>query len=610
MFKKAIYFMIFACSISFLVSCSGEITTNTTEATTNTTDITTNTTDITINTTEATTNTTEEITTIATFELPDLTGQSKLEIVSTFDTLGLNYEFIYETNEDITEDKFVRYDGEIEVGDSVTPEELITIVIATDKLVLPDLTGMTQTEILTTLLGLGIFYTTEIVTDDTIVDQTFSSYGNDLLAGDLVESTDTIIVNIGFNSTKLPDLTGMIKEEIVDALSELNILYDFSYIVDDSYAEDIFASYSEYEIYDIYEEGTITVNLYKNTFTDNLTSLIISKYVDGGDGTNDQAIELFNATNETINLSDYHIAIFGGGSYEIEYRIDLEDVDLAPGETYVIANRSSNNAQLLMRADLMTYDLVFDGNDTIQLRYLNNTYIDTIYNLGNSNFIMDNEVFIRSEDVVSGNREYTYGEWVGFIPTYVEVLGSHPTIIPIEITFTQLSTGFEHPDGGMDYVTVAGIADGDTAYFTPGFLNDERVRFLGVDTPETYPVTEDWGSEGKVYTTTILNAAIEIYIQSDASLGFYDNYGRSLGLVWVNLGETGITINHYDLEGTVLRTEHLSGWILLNYQLVLNGYSYNYYSSDSDLVFDNRYLFRWFQDAEIYAQENGLGIHS
>jgi hypothetical protein len=27
------------------------------------------------------------------------------------------------------------------------------------------------------------------------------------------------------------------------------------------------------------------------------------------------------------------------------------------------------------------------------------------------------------------------------------------------------------------------------------------------------------------------------------------------------------------------------------------------------LVFDNRYLYRWFQDAEKFAKENNLGVH-
>ena len=58
-----------------------------------------------------------------------------------------------------------------------------------------------------------------------------------------------------------------------------------------------------------------------------------------------------------------------------------------------------------------------------------------------------------------------------------------------------------------------------------------------------------------------------------------------------------------------MRTEQLSGWILLNYHLVLNGYSYNYYTQDTTLQMGHRYIYSWFQDAERYASENGLGVH-
>jgi endonuclease YncB( thermonuclease family) len=147
----------------------------------------------------------------------------------------------------------------------------------------------------------------------------------------------------------------------------------------------------------------------------------------------------------------------------------------------------------------------------------------------------------------------------------------------------------------------------------PGFTGEERVRFLGVNTPETYPVEDPWGPEAKVYTTTILTYAKtngkSIYIQSDANLSYNDTYGRHLGLVWVDLGEDVINIDIVDSSDNLIYTETLTGVILLNYHLVKNGFSYNYYSTDSELVFDNRYLYRWFQDAEKFAKENNLGVH-
>ncbi|MCK4551798.1 MAG: lamin tail domain-containing protein [Tenericutes bacterium] len=584
MFKKFIYLILFVSLSILMVSC-GETTT------------------LTESTTESDNTTTAEVIT-----LPDLSGYSKSEIISELNSLDIDYIFEYETNQDIDEDYFINYGGEDQSGMTISEDHEVVIIIATSKLILPDLLGENQLEMYQILQALNIQFVIEIVTDNTVADQTFSSYGSGLVTGDLVPSSYEVTVNLGYNSATLPVLTGKIKEEIIKILTQENILYEFAYIVNDSYSEDSFESYEGAEAGDFYEEGVVTINLYKNTFTDNETSLIISKYVDGGDATNDQAIEIYNPTTSSIDLSRYHLAIYKNGSLSITYQIEFDDIDLAPGETYVIANNLANG-NIQVAADKLSEDLLFDGNDTIQLCYENGTYIDTIYSIGNRDYVMDNEVFIRIETVVSGTREYIFNQWYGFVPTYVGVLGTHPVGIPTQIDIEITTRDFYDPLGGMDLVTLVYINDGDTASFTPGFLDDERVRFLGVDTPETWPEVQAWGQEGKDYTTLILNNAVNIYIQSDPEAGYTETYGRHLGLVWVDLGETGLTIDILNSDSEVMRTEHLSGWILLNYHLVLNGYSYNYYGSDSELVFNDRYLVRWFQEAEKFAADNGLGIH-
>ncbi|MDT8336402.1 MAG: lamin tail domain-containing protein [Candidatus Izemoplasmatales bacterium] len=551
---------------------------------------------------------TTENTTITEITLPDLEGMSKSQINTALGDLGINFIMKFETTTDISENTFIRYDNNLLPGDVISEDTEIVVFIATEDMVLPNLTGLEQQEMLVLLLESGVSFTFEIVTNNEIEDQTFSHYGFDLVAGDTVPASFNVPVYIGYNSEKLPDLTGKIIEEIKVILNEKGILYEFAYIINDNFTEDVFVEYLDYEIGDFYPEEKVVINLYKNTFTDNETSLIISKYVDGGDDTFDQAIEIFNPTAIAINLGDYDLAIYSNGSYEATYVINFATISLLPGETYVVANTNANN-EILTNADLTSDNLIFDGNDTIQIRYLNNTYIDTIYQIGNRDYSMNDEVFVRRSNVLNGTRTFTVNEWVAFIPTYTEILGSHPIAIPDQIQFTIIDRPFDDPLGGMDNVVFSYLSDGDTAAFTPGFLGDERVRFLGVDTPETYPIIDSWGLEAKAYTTLILQNAIDVYIQSDPDLGYTENYGRHLGLVWVNLGETGLTIDILSSDGTVMRTEHLSGWILLNYHLVLNGYSYNYYSSQSNLVFNNRYLYRWFQDAEKYAAENGLGIH-
>lgn len=587
MFKRVLIFTLSFFAMLVLVACGETTTSVTTMSDTTTTEITSVTTNV---------------------ELPDLSGYSKDEIITALDDLNIDYDIQYTTNTEIEKDYFVSYGGGDQAGDIYNDNHPVVVYIATPKLILPDMAGLGQSEMISTLLAAGIDFTIEIITDNDVPDQTFAGYGDGLEPGDLIPSTFKVTVYLGYNAQTIPNLTGMLKDQIIKVLDEDNIAYEFNYVINDNYAEDLFAGYQDYEVGDFYSGDTVVIDLYKNTFTDDATSLIISKYLDGGDDTSDQAIEIYNPTDSAVDLSNYHLAIYINGSYTVTYSIPFDDVSLASGNTYLIANTNANS-DILSHADLVSDDLLFDGNDTIQLCYSNGTYIDSIYNIGNKNYVMDNLLFIRDGSVVKGERVYAYNEWHGYVPDYTEVLGTFPVPYSYEVPFEFINLPFD--EGGMDNVTLYGshTVDGDTAYFEPGFLNDKRVRFLGVDTPETYPTEDPWGPEAKAYTDFMLLHAVDIYIQSDPDVGYWGNYGRSLGLVWINLGDPGVTYDILSSTGEVMRTETLSGWVLLNYHLVLNGYSYNYYTQDTTLQMGHRYIYSWFQDAERYATENGLGIH-
>ncbi|MFA7075615.1 MAG: lamin tail domain-containing protein [Candidatus Izemoplasmatales bacterium] len=563
---------------------------------------------------------TSTTTEIQLFELPDLSNKNKSEIITALEGKDINYEFVLETNKILAEETFIRYGNGLSISDKVTFDTNITIFISTSQLVLPDLSGLTMQEISAKLRDLNIDYDIDIVTDNKVPDKTFSSYGEGYKIGDIIDEETEITVYIGYNSAALPDLTGMIERQIKDILTENNIFYEITYVENDQFPEGVFAEYKSYEIGDFYDEvSTIEVVVYKNSFTEASESLIISKYIDGEI---DSAIEIYNPTNTAINLSDYNIAIYLAGSYDVEYEIALEDYELAPNETYLIVSTESE-ANLQKKADLRSKDLLFDGNDTIQLRYKNGTYIDTIYQIGDRNSLFNDETFIRREDVVSGTRSFDTSQWTSIIAGYYDYIGTHPIDIPDSPIYDQfkvaelVANGFDSLLGGMDLVQYSSVADGDTAYFSPKFLGDNRVRFIGNDTPETSPQVVDepepWGLEAKAYTKTILEYAdyhgLPIYVQSDPDIGYTEGYGRYLGLIWVDLQDKVLEIDILDSSKNVLFTENLTGLILINYQLVKNGFSADEYSNISKLIINNRYLYRWFDEAEKFAIDNGLGIH-
>jgi len=622
MIKKLFLPLILILSVVLLVSCNGQET----SVMPTTTDVQT-TEDI---TTETPTSTETPTTTIERVELPDLSGMYMEDIETLLSQTNLNYTFEYITNKTEEEGLFVSYGDHYSAGDQVLISEPIEVFVYSHDIYLPDFAGMEQVDILNYFFAVGITnFQFDVVNSNEVEDQTFAGY-QDRDIGDLVSADETIIVLIAFNDEQIPNLDGMVKRQITDTLSELEINFEFTYVTNNDYPEDSFAYYGNVNVGDYYDDENLLVEvvLYQNSFTSAETSLIISKYMDGeiqsGTVTYDNSgIELYNPTDQTIFLGDYHIAIFSGGSYDLTYRVDLEDIDLEPGETYLITSTNSDpNLQRI--ADLRSQDLIFDGvNDTIQLRYKNNTYIDTIFQLGDRGSDFDDEIFVRRENVDAGSRTFTISQWTAFVPDYYEIIGSHPLNIndQLFLTPTQIAqliiNTFDSPLGGMNEVEYRGVADGDTAYFFPGFMEGERVRFIGNDTPETSPSVVDepepWGLEAKAYTQTILEYADNhnkpIYVQSDPDVGYTEGYGRHLGLIWVDLGDDVLSIDIMDSSGQVLFTEELTGVILINYLLVKNGFSADEYSSDSMLMVNNRYMHRWFDEAEKFAKDNNLGIH-
>nr|MDA3837460.1 lamin tail domain-containing protein [Candidatus Delongbacteria bacterium] len=529
----------------------------------------------------------------------------------------------YETNPDLTEGLFISYGNDYQTGDLFLENESVIVIIATHDLYLPDLSGLEQFAIFNFLNGLGFSmnnYNFEIIVNNDVPDMTFAGYESHSI-GDQVTDSEEFVIFIADNQEVLPDLTGKLETEIKEILDDQQIKFTFSEVVNDDYSEGSFAYYENNDIGDFYEkDSTIEVVLYKNTFTDVEVGLFISKYIDSE---TNSAIEIYNPTDIAINLEDYHIVIYTNGSFEVTYRIEFEEGSvIEPNDTFLISSKVSE-PDLQRKAELRTDDLVFDGNDTIQLRYKNDTYIDTVYNLGERGFIMDNEIYVRREAITSGNRDFSLNEWKPFVPDYYEIIGTHPLDIEDILTLTQseinemLARGFDHPLGGMNLVTLDVVHDGDTAAFIPGFLGGERVRFLGINTPETSPTVapdgpEPWGLEAKAYTTTILEYADEnnlpIYIQSDPDLGYTEGYGRHLGLVWVDLGDNVLSIDILDSDENVLFTEELTGVILVNYHVLKNGFSLNFYGSESEMIVNHRYMLRWFQEAEKFARDNNLGL--
>lgn len=82
-------------------------------------------------------------------------------------------------------------------------------------------------------------------------------------------------------------------------------------------------------------------------------------------------------------------------------------------------------------------------------------------------------------------------------------------------------------------VELLSCIDGDTAKFIVDG-KEEKVRFLGIDTPESTNYIEDYGVDASNYTCDMLKNAKNIYLEYDINSDKKDKYNRLLAWVFVD----------------------------------------------------------------------------
>ena len=113
---------------------------------------------------------------------------------------------------------------------------------------------------------------------------------------------------------------------------------------------------------------------------------------------------------------------------------------------------------------------------------------------------------------------------------------------------------------GCATVTVQSFVDGDTTHFKDSKGNLIKLRYLGVDTPESTALFEPWGKAASNYTKESLQSAKKVVLTADTP-GQVDGNGRALGWVWYQ--------------------DSSDKWHLLNLELIALGYTKDKASSDS-----------------------------
>ena len=161
-------------------------------------------------------------------------------------------------------------------------------------------------------------------------------------------------------------------------------------------------------------EGTrVTVNIGITPFPEK-HQVLISKYYEGKD--NNNAIEIYNSSDTTIDLNLFEIGIYENGSMTPTTRIPLEGVELQAGKTYLIVD--AVNEDLKAKADL-TITLPYVGKEAVALLY-KDMVVDVVGNIGQSLLIIHDVALIRRSHITENKDTYNVLEWDKYVPDFMK----------------------------------------------------------------------------------------------------------------------------------------------------------------------------------------------
>ncbi|MCD8479987.1 MAG: lamin tail domain-containing protein [Candidatus Cloacimonetes bacterium] len=124
------------------------------------------------------------------------------------------------------------------------------------------------------------------------------------------------------------------------------------------------------------------IDLYVNTASGAAEDLFFSEYIEGS--SYNKALEIFNGTGSTVNLSDYRVHLFSNGSASVSSTLQLSGT-LDNGAVYVLAH-SNAATDFTSVADYTNSSGVinFNGNDALGLyKVSTDSYLDIFGVIGN-----------------------------------------------------------------------------------------------------------------------------------------------------------------------------------------------------------------------------------
>lgn len=157
--------------------------------------------------------------------------------------------------------------------------------------------------------------------------------------------------------------------------------------------------------------------------------LFISEYIEGSSF--NKAIEIYNGTGASIELSPYSVSLYTNGSTSVQSEMALSGT-VASGDTVVLYHGGADSA-IQSKGDLQNNSVTnFNGDDVLVLEK-DGTPIDSIGQVGTRIENLKDVTLVRNPDIQAGDKVVNDAfdpstEWTVYPTNTFEYLGSHTMV--------------------------------------------------------------------------------------------------------------------------------------------------------------------------------------
>ncbi len=262
----------------------------------------------------------------------------------------------------------------------------------------------------------------------------------------------------------------------------------------------------------------ITVVSAEFIYSQACSDLFISEYVEGS--SSNKALEIFNPTSSSVNLSSYTICRFTNGATTAT--VFGMSGTLAPGATYVIVNSQADSLIRLL-ADTIAGFPNFNGNDALALLHLTDT-LDVIGVIGvnpGTNWPVGtgstlDHTLVRKETVQTGTTNWALSstQWYSFPVDNVSDLGSHTMNAcggPVDtlIMFSPVSATLSESSGTFDVLLVLNQLSPSTTFSVDVELTGGTGDAADINNYTTQTITISAGAVSNALTLVITDDVLQ-----------------------------------------------------------------------------------------------------